>query len=149
MASAIMDQLLADIKTAMKAQDGETVMTLRTLNAAIKDQTVNAGIEVTDDVVTAVINKAIKQRADAIEQFTAAGRQDLVDKEQKQMELCRNYQPKQMDRAEIEVLVRACIPESGATGKKEMGKVMHLLMPQVKGRADGKLVNQVVLSLLP
>jgi uncharacterized protein YqeY len=149
MASAIMDQLLADIKTAMKAQDGETVMTLRTLNAAIKDQTVNAGIEVTDDVVTAVINKAIKQRADAIEQFAAAGRQDLVDKEQKQMELCRNYQPKQMDRAEIEVLVRACITESGATGKKEMGKVMQLLMPQVKGRADGKLVNQVVLSLLP
>lgn len=149
MASAIMDQLLADIKTAMKAQDSETVMTLRTLNAAIKDQTVNAGIEVTDEVVTAVINKAIKQRADAIEQFAAAGRQDLVDKEQKQMELCRNYQPKQMDRAEIEVLVRACITESGATGKKEMGKVMQLLMPQVKGRADGKLVNQVVLSLLP
>lgn len=149
MASAIMDQLLADIKTAMKAQDSETVMTLRTLNAAIKDQTVNAGIEVTDEVVTAVINKAIKQRADAIEQFTAAGRQDLVDKEQKQMALCRNYQPKQMERAEIEVLVRACIAESGATGKKEMGKVMHLLMPQVKGRADGKLVNQVVLSLLP
>lgn len=149
MASAIMDQLLADIKTAMKAQDSETVMTLRTLNAAIKDQTVNAGIEVTDEVVTAVINKAIKQRADAIEQFAAAGRQDLVDKEQKQMELCRHYQPKQMDRAEIEVLVRACITESGATGKKEMGKVMHLLMPQVKGRADGKLVNQVVLSLLP
>ena len=148
MASAIMDQLLADIKTAMKAQDGETVMTLRTLNAAIKDQTVNAGIEVTDDVVTAVINKAIKQRADAIEQFTAAGRQDLVDKEQKQMELCRNYQPKQMERAEIEVLVRACITESGAAGKKEMGKVMQLLMPQVKGRADGKLVNQIVLSSL-
>ena len=78
MASAIMDQLLADIKTAMKAQDSETVMTLRTLNAAIKDQTVNAGIEVTDEVVTAVINKAIKQRADAIEQFTLEEAEDVV-----------------------------------------------------------------------
>ncbi|HNX35304.1 MAG TPA: GatB/YqeY domain-containing protein [Kiritimatiellia bacterium] len=149
MASALMDQLLADIKTAMKAQDGETVMALRTLNAAIKDQTVNAGVEVTDEAVVAVVSKAIKQRADAIEQFAVAGRQDLVDKEQKQVDLYRKYQPKQLDRAEIEVLVRECIAASGAASKKEMGKVMPLLMPKVKGRADGKLVNQVVLSLLP
>jgi len=144
-----MDQLLADIKTAMKLQDSETVMALRTLNAAIKDQTVNAGVEITDEAVVEVVAKAIKQRVDAIEQFTTADRQDLVIKEQKQVDLYRKYQPKQLDRSEIEALVRQCIAESGAANKKEMGKVMKLLMPRVKGCADGKLVNQVVLSLLP
>lgn len=148
MASEIMEQLLADIKAAMKAGESETVMALRTLNAAIKDKTVNAGVEITDDAVVEVVGKAIKQRADAIEQFLAADRQDLVDKEQAQIDLYRKYQPQQLDRAEIEVLVRECIAESGATSKKEMGKVMQLLMPKVKGKADGKLVNQVVMSLL-
>lgn len=149
MASAVMDQLLADIKEAMKAQASETVMALRTLHAAIKDQTVNAGVEVTDEAVNAVVAKALKQRADSIEQFGAAGRQDLVEKEQKQVDLFRKYQARQLDRAEIEALVRQCIAESGAAGKKEMGKVMQLLMPKVKGCADGKLVNQIVLALLP
>lgn len=148
MASAVMDQLLADIKEAMKAQASETVMALRTLHAAIKDQTVNAGVEVTDEVVNAVVAKALKQRADSIEQFAAAGRQDLVEKEQKQVDLFRKYQAKQLDRTELEVLVRQCIAESGAASKKEMGKVMQLLMPKIKGCADGKLVNQIVLSLL-
>lgn len=149
MDSALMNQLTEDIKTAMKAQQGEVVMALRTLLAAVKDQTVNAGQAVTDEAVVAVVGKAIKQRLDAIEQFGAAGRQDLVDKEKMQVELYRKYQPRQLERAEIEDLVRQCIAESGASGKKEMGKVMQLLMPKVKGCADGKLVNQVVQSLLP
>lgn len=148
MASIVMDQLMADIKEAMKSKNSEALLALRTLHAAIKDQTVNAGVEVTDEIVTGVVGKAIKQRIDAIEQFTVAGRQDLIDTEQKQMDLFRKYQPKQLDRAEIEVLVKQCIAESGVSTKKEMGKVMALLMPKVKGRADGKLVNQVVQSLL-
>lgn len=149
MASIVMDQLMADIKEAMKAQQSETVLALRTLHAAIKDQTVNAGAEITDEAVASVVTKAIKQRLDAIEQFAAANRQDLVDKEQKQVGLYRKYQPKQLERAEIEALVKQCIAESGAASKKEMGKVMAFLMPKVKGCADGKLVNQVVQSLLP
>ena len=148
MASVVMDQLMADIKEAMKTKNSESLLALRTLHAAIKDQTVNAGIDVTDEIVTSVVGKAIKQRLDAIEQFTTAARQDLIDTEQKQIDLFRKYQPKQLDRAEIEVFVRECIAESGATTKKEMGKVMALLMPKVKGRSDGKLVNQVVQSLL-
>ena len=148
MASVVMDQLMADIKEAMKTKNSESLLALRTLHAAIKDQTVNAGIEITDEIVTSVVGKAIKQRLDAIEQFTTAARQDLIDTEQKQIDLFRKYQPKQLDRAEIEVFVKECIAESGATTKKEMGKVMALLMPKVKGRSDGKLVNQVVQSLL-
>ena len=148
MASVVMDQLMADIKEAMITKNSEALLALRTLHAAIKDQTVNAGIEVTDEIVTSVVGKAIKQRLDAIEQFTTASRQDLIDTEQKQINLYRKYQPQQLDRAEIETLVKQCIAESGASTKKEMGKVMALLMPKVKGRSDGKLVNQVVQSLL-
>lgn len=149
MASAILDRILGDIKEAMKAKAADTLTALRTLHAAIKDQTVNAGKEASDEAVIAVIGKAIKQRTDSVEQYAAAGRTDLVAKEQKEIDLFRTYQPRQMDRAEIEVLVRESIAESGATCKKEMGKVMQVLMPKVKGKADGKLVNQVVLSLLP
>lgn len=148
MASVVMDQLMADIKEAMITKNSEALLALRTLHAAIKDQTVNAGVEVTDEIVTSVVGKAIKQRLDAIEQFTTANRQDLIDTEQKQINLYRKYQPQQLDRAEIEALVKQCIAESGASTKKEMGKVMALLMPKVKGRSDGKLVNQVVQSLL-
>lgn len=148
MASVVMDQLMADIKEAMITKNSEALLALRTLHAAIKDQTVNAGVDVTDEIVASVVGKAIKQRTDAIEQFKTAARQDLVDTEQKQIDLFRKYQPQQLDRAEIEALVKQCIAESGATTKKEMGKVMALLMPKVKGRSDGKLVNQVVQSLL-
>ena len=149
MASAILDRILADIKEAMKAKAADKLTALRGLHAAIKDQTVNAGVEATDDAVVAVVAKAIKQRIDSVEQYAAAGRKDLVDKEQIEIDLFRVYQPRQMDRAEIEVLVKQSIAESGATCKKEMGKVMQALMPKVKGKADGKLVNQIVQSLLP
>ncbi len=149
MASSMMEQLMADIKEAMKAQRSEAVLALRTLHAAVKDQTVNAGVEVTDEAVVSVVAKAIKQRMEAIEQFKAAGRQDLVDKEQAQVDLYRKYQPQQLSHAEVEALVRQCVAESGATSKKDLGKVMALLMPKARGRADGKLVNQLVQSLLP
>jgi len=148
MASIVMDQLMADIKEAMIAKNSDALLALRTLHAAIKDQTVNAGVEVTDEIIITVVSKAIKQRLDAIEQFTAAARQDLIDVEQKQIDLFRKYQPQQLSREEIEVFVKQCIAESGVSTKKEMGKVMALLMPKVKGRSDGKLVNQVVQSLL-
>lgn len=148
MASPLLDALLADIKTAMKAQEAEKVSALRMLNAQIKDATVNAGKEPTDEAVITIVAKAIKQRQDSVEQFKAAGRDDLVGKEQREIDLFRAYQPKQLDQAEIEALVRTAIAETGAAGKKDLGKVMQALMPKVKGRSDGKLVNQIVQSLL-
>jgi uncharacterized protein YqeY len=142
----MLDMLLADIKTAMKAQAPETLTALRMLNAQIKDATVNAGKEPTDEAVATIVAKAIKQRQDSVEQFKAAGRQDLADKEQREIELFRAYQPQQLGAAEIEALVRKVIAETGASGKKDLGKVMQALMPQVKGKSDGKLVNQIVMA---
>lgn len=149
MASAFLDQLLADIKEAMKAKEADRLVALRTLHAAIKDQTVNAGKEATDEAVAAIVAKAIKQRIDASEQFQAAGRTDLLAKEQAEIEIYRKYQPRQLDQTEIEKLVRESIAESGANSKKDMGKVMKVLMPKLKGAADGKVVNQIVQTLLP
>jgi uncharacterized protein YqeY len=144
----MLDMLLADIKTAMKAQTPETLTALRMLNAQIKDATVNAGKEPTDEAVATIVAKAIKQRQDSVEQFKAAGRNDLADKEQREIELFRAYQPQQLGAAEIEALVRKVIAETGAAGKKDLGKVMQALMPQVKGKSDGKLVNQIVMAQL-
>ena len=148
MSSKLMDDLLADIKAAMKNRENDRLTALRTLHAQIKDATVNLGKEVTDGDVATVVAKAIKQRLDAAEQFKQGARQDLADKEAMEAETFKKYQPRQLTQAEIEELVRNAIAETGAVGKKEMGKVMAVLMPQVKGRADGKLVNQIVQALL-
>ena len=148
MATAVLDTLLADIKVAMKAQNQDMLSALRMLHAQIKDATVNAGKEPTDEAIASIVAKAIKQRQDSVEQFRAASRADLADKEQREIELFRKYQPQQLDQATIEALVRKIISETGASGKKDLGKVMQALMPQVKGRSDGRLVNQSVLALL-
>lgn len=148
MGSKLWDQLQADLKVLMKAKEGDKVTALRTFLAQVKDATVNAGREVTDGEVAAVLAKAVKQRHDSEAQFRQGGRSDLADKERMEIELLRKYQPKQLSQAEIEDLVRKAVAETGAAGKKDMGKVMGVVMPQVKGRADGKLVNQAVLAAL-
>ena len=148
MSSKLLDDLLADIKAAMKERDNDRLVALRTLHAQIKDATTNAGRETTDTDVATVLAKAIKQRQDSIDQFKQGGREDLAAKEQKEIDIFKKYQPAQLSQAEIEALVKEAIAATGAAGKKDMGKVMQALMPQVKGRADGKLVNQVVQSLL-
>ncbi|MFH0909705.1 MAG: GatB/YqeY domain-containing protein [bacterium] len=148
MSSKLLDDLLADIKTAMKSRENDRLVALRTLHAQVKDATVNVGREATDADVATVVAKAIKQRQDSIEQFRAGGRDDLAAKEQQEIEIYKKYQPAQLGQAEIEALVKNAIADTGAAGKKDLGKVMQALMPQVKGRADGKLVNQIVQAQL-
>jgi len=148
MGSPLLDMLLVDIKTAMKSQNPVQLSALRMLHSQIKDATVNQGKEPSDEMVATIVAKAIKQRQDSVEQYRIAARQDLADKEQQEIEWFRKYQPQQLGQAEIEALVKAIIAETGASGKKDLGKVMQALMPKVKGRSDGKLVNQVVLAQL-
>lgn len=148
MPSELLNQLLGDIKEAMKARDQARLTALRSLHAQIKDATVNQGKEETDEAVAGVVAKGIKQRKDSVEQYRNGGRDDLADKEAREIEWLKAYQPAQLDEPAIEALVREAIEETAASGKKEMGKVMKVLMPKVKGRADGKLVNQVVQRLL-
>lgn len=146
--TTIAETLINDIKTAMKAGEKERLTTLRSLHAQIKDATVNAGKDMTDDAVIAVLAKQIKQRADALEQFRNAGREDLAAVEESEMAILRAYQPAQLSEAEIEAFVVEAIQSTGATTRKEMGKVMAALMPKVKGKADGSIVNRIVGSKL-
>lgn len=148
MPSPLLDSLLADIKVAMKSRDTETVGALRVLHAQVKDATTNAGKEPADGDVATIVARALKQRAESVEQFRTAGRNDLADKEQREIDLFRKYQPQQLDRSEIETLVSKVIAETGAQGKKDMGKVMQALMPLVKGKSDGKIVSEIVQAKL-
>ena len=148
MAEALIDRILADIKAAMKTRDMAALTALRGLHSQIKDATVNAGKEITDEAVLACVSKGIKQREESIELYNKGNRPELAAKEKAEMDLFRKYQPQQMTKEEIEAVVKATIAETGAKTKKEIGKVMGALMPKVKGKADGRLVNQVVQSLL-
>jgi uncharacterized protein YqeY len=149
MPSPLLDQLMSDIKQAMKDRAQDKLTALRTLHAQIKDATVNQGKDPGDDDVLTILNRAIKQRLDAADQFRKGGREDLAVKEEQEITFYRCYQPQQLSAAEIEALARKAIAETGAAGKADTGKVMKALMPLVKGKADGKVVNQVVAGLLP
>ncbi|MBK9575984.1 MAG: GatB/YqeY domain-containing protein [Fibrobacterota bacterium] len=143
-------KLQEDVKEAMKARDQEKLLALRTLTSDIKKITIDAGRrEPTDDDCVAAVTKAIKQREDAASQMDAGGRPELAERERTQADLFRNYQPAQLTPEELEVLVREAIATVGATSRKEMGKVMGVVSPKTKGRADGKSVQALVQALLP
>lgn len=147
---SLFPKLSEDIKDAMRAKESEKLLALRTLSADVKKIAIDAGRrEPSDEDVLTAATKAVKQREDAAEQFRNAGREELERVEVAQAAWIRAYLPAQMDLSEIEAVVRETVAEVGATSKKDMGKVMAALMPKVKGKADGKLVNQAVQAQLP
>lgn len=147
---SLFQQLSEDVKNAMRAHDQDKLLALRTLTADVKKITIDAGRrEPSDEDFLTAATKAVKQREDSAEQFRKGERPELAEAEEQQAAWIRAYLPAQMSQAEIEAVVRETIAEVGATSRKEMGKVMGALMPKVKGKADGKLVNQAVQALLP
>ena len=143
------DKLMADMKSAMKAKDMMAVNAIRGIIAKAKDLTVNAGKEMTDDAVLGVIAKGVKQRDESIAQFEAAGRAELAEGEKAERAFLQKYLPAQLSEAEASAIVKAVIVETGATSKKDMGKVMKETMARTKGQADGKLVSRLVGAALP
>lgn len=140
-------QLKDELKQAMLARDTETTSVLRMLISAIGYDEINkggAGYEATEEDVMSVIQKEAKQHRDSIEQFKNAGRNDLVEKEECELKLLEKYLPAQMGEDEVRKLVIDAVAKSGATSPNDMGKVMGILMPQVKGKADGGLVSKIV-----
>ena len=142
-------KLQEDIKEAMKARDQEKLLALRTLSSDIKKIAIDAGRrDPSDEDVLAAVARAIKQREDSADQFRNAGRDELAERESAQVAWIRAYQPVQLTEDEIRAIVSEVVSETGASSKKDMGKVMAALMPRVKGKADGKLVQSVANSLL-
>ena len=149
MAAAMYDKLMDDLKGAMKAHDMGAVNAIRGVIAKAKDLTVNAGKEMTNDAILQVIAKGVKQREESIAQFAAAGRAELAENEKKEMELLKKYLPEQLSEEAVAAIVKEAVAATGATSKKDMGKVMKEVMARVKGQADGKLVSRLVGAALP
>ncbi len=137
-----------ELKEAMKNKEERKVSVLRMLKAAIRRVEVDKMQELTEDEIIAVIADEAKKRREAIEEFTRGGREDLALQEKEELAVLESYLPKPLSREEIEEMARQAIKEVGATSPHQIGQVMKVLMPRVKGRADGSLVNQIVRELL-
>jgi uncharacterized protein YqeY len=146
----LMDKIAADMKDAMRAKDAVRLSTLRLLKSAVEYHKIEKKQEqLTDVEVTAVIKKQIKQRQDSIEGFEKGGRADLVEKEKAELAVLKTYLPEELSQAQVEEVVKATIAEVGATAKTDMGKVMKAVQAKLAGRADNRLVSQIVSANLP
>jgi uncharacterized protein len=142
------EQIDGDIKDAMKSGAKDKVSALRMLSAALKNKQIEKRAPLAESEIVDTVRSLIKQRKDSIEQFAKGGRQDLVDKETAEIAVLEVYLPQQMAREEIEKIVREVIAQTGSQGAKDMGKVMKALVPLLAGRADNKLVSELVKSSL-
>ncbi|MBI5671312.1 MAG: GatB/YqeY domain-containing protein [Chloroflexi bacterium] len=141
-------RLQAALKEAMANKDAARRDTLRLLMSALKQVEVDERKELSADDVYAILQKEAKKRRESIDEMEKAGRAALAANEQRELNLIEEFLPRQLTREEVAALARDAIAQSGATSPKDMGKVMGVLMPKVKGLADGKLVNDVVRELL-
>jgi uncharacterized protein len=133
---SLKERVTEDMKNAMRAKDSERLGTIRMITSAIKQREVDERITLDDVQVLSVIEKMIKMRKESIAQFQSGGREDLVAKEQKEVELLQGYMPEQLSDADLDKLVAASIAESGAASIKDMGKAMAILKQKAQGRAD-------------
>ena len=147
---SIKDRLTEDMKLAMKEKEAGKfrLSVIRMVRASIKNAEIDRKKELADDEVLDIIAKEVKLRRDAAEEFSRGNRQDLADNVQREAAILMDYLPAQLSEAEIRALVSAAVTQVGAASVKDMGKVMAVLMPQTKGRADGKLVNLIVKEFL-
>lgn len=148
---ALVKQLDADLVTAMKARDQKTTTTLRSIKADVKNILIaekRHGEEPTDDDVTRALISAAKRRKDSLEQYQAAGRTDLADIEAAELEIIQKYLPQQMSEAEVREVVAAEIERLGIDSMQKVGALMKELMPRLKGKADGKLINAAAREIL-
>ncbi len=145
---SLRDKINDDMKAAMKAREADKLGAIRLLTSALKQKEVDERVEITDDIVLAIIEKMLKQRKDSIEQYTAGNRMDLVAVEEFEVSVLQAYMPAQLSEDEVKAILAATIAEVGATSGKDMGKVIAALRPKVAGRADmGKLSGLVKAAL--
>jgi len=146
--STLLDQIKNDMKEAMKAKEVAKRDALRLLLAAFKQIEVDERKELTDEDVSKIIQKQVKQRQDSATQYKEAGRDDLLEKEESEIAIFMVYMPKQLDETELESAVKSIIEKVGATTMKDMGKVMGMASKELAGKADGKRINECVKALL-
>lgn len=145
---SLLTELNEDIKTAMKSREKERLSVLRMVKAALQNEIIKKGTELSKEDELTVMARERKQRSDALEEFQKADRVDLAQALEKELLIIDEFLPKQLSTEEVREIVKSTISETKASSMKDIGKVMGALMPKTKGRADGKLVNQLVRSEL-
>ncbi|MDX1497210.1 MAG: GatB/YqeY domain-containing protein [Salinisphaeraceae bacterium] len=145
---SLKDRIATDVKDAMRAKDKARLTTLRLLQAAIKQREVDERIELDDAAVVAIVEKQIKQRREAAQQYSDAGRDELAQAEQEEIAIFEPYLPEQLSDAEVDAAIAQAIEATGASGMADMGKVMGQLKPQLQGKADmGQVSGRVKAKL--
>ena len=132
------------MKQAMKDKEKDKLSVIRMIKAAIQNESLKFGHDLSQDEELTVLTREVKQRKDSLHEFDKAGREDLVEKVRTELKYVELYMPKQLTEEEVSEIVKTAISETGASSKAEMGKVMSAVMPKVKGKADGALVNKLV-----
>jgi hypothetical protein len=145
---SLSERLNEDMKQAMRSQDKFRLSVIRMVRSAIKNAEIERRTTLDDSAVLDILNRELKQRKESLLEFEKAGRTDLVDQMNAEIAILQEYLPQQLTEDEIKEIVQAAIQETGASSKADMGKLMGVLMPKVKGRADGKVVNRIAQELL-
>lgn len=145
---SLLARLDQDLKTAMKSSDAVAVSTVRMAKAAIMNVKIEKGRELSDEEILSVLSSMAKQRRESIDQFSKAGREELADRERRELSVLQSYMPAQLSAEAVEALIIQAIQESSAKSEADMGRVMKVLMPKIKGLADGKWVNTRARELL-
>jgi uncharacterized protein YqeY len=145
---SLSDKLQEDMKLALKSKDELRLSTIRLLRSSVSYAQIEKGDQLTDDEVIEVITRAARQRRESIEMAERAGRTEVAQREKAELDIIQEYLPEQLGEAEIEAIVKEIVTQTGAAGIKDRGKVMGPLMQRIKGRADGRLANQVVERVL-
>lgn len=138
------ERLREDMKKAMREKDSVALTTIRMVMADIQNREIEKRSPLDDDEVNQMLGSIVKKRRDAIDEAEAAGRSDVAEREKNELKVIEGYLPPGLSEEELEAEIDAAIQEAGAAGQADMGQVMRVLMPRVKGRADGKLVNELV-----
>lgn len=145
---SLLSRLNDDMKTAMKAKDKESLQVIRMIKSSIQNEQIKEGRDLTEDEELTVLSREMKQRRDSLHEFEEAGRDDLAEKVKSEIVIVEKYMPEQLSEDDIRQLVQEAITQTGASSVKEFGKVMGVIMPKVKGKADGNQVNAIVKELL-
>ena len=145
---SLKEDIAASVKDAMRKKEKVRLGVLRMLMSEMKNRQIESQKELEEADILQVITRMVKQRHDSAEQFTKGGREELAAKEMSEIEVLQGYLPKALSENELEKLVQEAIAETQATSKKDMGKIMKVVMPKIAGRADGKAVNMMVARLL-
>lgn len=142
---SLLERLNNDMKQAMKNKEKDRLTTIRMIKASLQNEAIKSGNqELSDEEELTVLSREVKQRKDSLQEFEKAGREDLVEKILTELKHVEIYLPKQLSEDEVAEIVKEAIAETGAASKADMGRVMAVIMPQVKGKADGSLINKLV-----